>query len=117
MLQDIATAIVHRIGERLVATRPNQGFVTRSVTDFDVHFEHCGCFIRRMPDNKVRVRIIGSRAVGSRYLSRFQYFAPNLTLPTLTRFEREISDPSEEAELTDQTLELMGMMHMHDREE
>jgi hypothetical protein len=118
MLQDIATAIVHRIGERLVATRPNQGFVTRSVTDFDVQFEDCGCFIRRMPDNnKVRVRIIGSRAVGSRYSSRFQYFTPNLMLPTLTRFEREISDPSEEAELTDQTLELMGMMHVHDLEE
>jgi hypothetical protein len=117
MLQDIATAIVHRIGECLVATRPNQGFVTRSVNDFDVHFHDCRCFIRRMPDNKVRIRIIGSRAVGSRYSSRFQYFTPTLMLPMLTRFEREISDPSEEAELTNQTLELMGMMHVYDREE
>ena len=117
MLRDIANAVVHRIGERLLATRPNDGFVTRNVSDYGVHFEEGACLILRQVDNTVRVSIEVSREVGSRYLRRFQYFTPQFLHATLTRFERVISDPSEEAELTGQTLELMGMIHVQDREE
>ncbi len=50
MLRDIANAIVRRVGERLQATRPEQGLIRVEDDSFEVHFLDGACVIKREVD-------------------------------------------------------------------
>ncbi len=87
---------------------------------YNVVYRDGGCYIRRLADNRVFVRVIVPSTVGARYKRRFRYFANEGVGEAWmhdTHFKRVIVDADEEDALTAQNLVLMALVRVQDSKE
>ncbi len=120
MLRDTANAIVRRLGNAVVGERPHGASINNRVDGvYNVVYRDGGCYIRRLADNRVSMRVIVPSTVGARYERRFGYFTNDGAGEAWmhdAHFKRVIIDADEEDALTTQTVVLMALVRVQDSE-